>query len=95
MQKLVAARTRPYRTPGELVRRGRQKRGAMERLAAADAFRSMGLDRRQALWAVKGLDDAAPPLLAALEDDGAPEMALPAMSMGEHVATDYVTRASR
>ena len=70
---------------------GGPKRGAMERLAAADAFRSLGLDRRQALWAVKGLDDAAPPLLAALEDDGAPEMALPAMSLGEHVATDYVT----
>ena len=45
---LVAARARPYRTPGELVRRGGQKRGAMERLAAADAFRSLGLDRRAA-----------------------------------------------
>jgi error-prone DNA polymerase len=90
-QKLVAARARSYRTPGEIVRRAGLKRGAMERLATADAFRSMGLDRRQALWAVKGLDDAPPPLLAGLEDDGAPEMALPAMSLGEHVATDYVT----
>src|SRR6185312_1231565 len=86
-----AARARPYRTPGEIVRRAGVKRGAMERLAAADAFRSMGLDRRQALWAVKGLDDAPPPLLAGLEDDGAPEAALPAMRMGEHVAADYVT----
>ena len=28
----------------------------LERLADADAFRSLGLDRRAALWAVKGLD---------------------------------------
>jgi error-prone DNA polymerase len=90
-QELVAARTRPYRTPGEIARRAGLKRGALERLAAADAFRSLGLDRRQALWAVKGLDDAAPPLLAGIEDDGAPELALPAMSLGEHVAIDYVT----
>ncbi|HUB95378.1 MAG TPA: error-prone DNA polymerase [Stellaceae bacterium] len=89
--RLVAARTRPYRAPGEITRRAGLKRGAMELLAAADAFRSLGLDRRQALWAVTGLDDAPPPLLAALEDDGAPEAALPPMGLGEHVATDYVT----
>jgi len=89
--RLVAARGTPYRTPGEIMRRAGLKRGAMERLAAADAFRSLGLDRRQALWAVEGLDDAAPPLLACLEDDGAPEAALPAMALGEHVANDYVT----
>ena len=28
---------------------------ALELLAEADAFRSLGLDRREALWAVKGL----------------------------------------
>jgi error-prone DNA polymerase len=31
----------------------------VERLADADAFRSIGLDRRAALWAVKGLDGGA------------------------------------
>jgi error-prone DNA polymerase len=31
----------------------------IERLADADAFRSMGIDRRAALWAVKGLDGGA------------------------------------
>jgi hypothetical protein len=40
---------------------------------------------------VRGLDDRMPPLLARLEDDGAPEAALPEMSLGEHVANDYVT----
>ncbi len=90
-ERLVAARGKPYRTPGEIVRRAGLKRGALERLAAADAFRSLGLDRRQALWAVKGLDDDALPLFASLEDDGAPEPSLPAMGLGEHVAADYVT----
>ena len=33
-------------------------RRALERLAEADAFRSLGLDRREALWAVRGLDEA-------------------------------------
>ena len=33
--------------------------GVLERLADADAFRSIGLDRRAALWAVKGLDGGA------------------------------------
>ena len=31
-------------------------RAVLEKLADADAFRSLGLDRRQALWAVRGLD---------------------------------------
>ena len=30
--------------------------GEIERLAQADAFRSLGLDRRDALWAVRALD---------------------------------------
>ena len=33
--------------------------GMLERLADADPFRSIGLDRRAALWAVKGLDGGA------------------------------------
>jgi error-prone DNA polymerase len=30
---------------------------ALERLADADAFRSIGLDRRQALWEISALND--------------------------------------
>ena len=40
--------------PPALRRRAGVRRPALERLAAADAFRSMGLDRRAALWAVRG-----------------------------------------
>ncbi|MCF8469899.1 MAG: error-prone DNA polymerase [Parvibaculum sp.] len=76
----------------------------IETLADADAFRSIGLDRRAALWAVRGLggygngkNGAAPahlPLFAALEDEGVQreeEVALPAMPPGEHVVFDYAT----
>jgi error-prone DNA polymerase len=90
-EKLVAARTAPYRWPAELQHKSGLSRGALERLADADAFRSMGLDRRQALWAVKGLPEAEElPLLAPLAG-AVPSLpaALPAMGLGEHVVEDY------
>ncbi len=66
-----------------------------ETLAAADACRSMGLDRRDALWAVRTLTDSAPlPLFvyadlkeADIDDD----IHLPAMPLQEHVVADYQT----
>ncbi len=39
-------------------------RAALERLAAADALRSLDLDRRRGLWALKALGDAPLPLFA-------------------------------
>jgi len=68
----------------------------LERLAAADAMRSLGLDRRQALWAVKGLADSAPlPLFAwrgVRETGSEPCVALPEMPLSEHVVCDYQTQ---
>jgi error-prone DNA polymerase len=91
--KLVAGRTGHFRWPAELQHRTGLGRAALEKLADADAFRSMGLDRRQALWAVKGLlDGGAPalPLLAPLAGDfPEPPATLPAMGLGEHVVQDY------
>ena len=69
---------------------------AIQRLAAADAFRSMGLDRRSALWDSRALK-AAPdlPLFAYAEacDEGseAEPAQLPAMPLAEHVVNDYQT----
>ncbi|HJU76502.1 MAG TPA: error-prone DNA polymerase, partial [Sphingomicrobium sp.] len=54
--RLVASR--PYRTVEELRRRGNVPVHAIQRLAAADAFRSMGLDRRAALWDSRALRQA-------------------------------------
>jgi error-prone DNA polymerase len=64
-------------------------RAALEKLADADAMRSLGLDRRAALWQVRGLPDGAPlPLFAGIDDPirAAP---LPHMALPEHVVADY------
>jgi error-prone DNA polymerase len=91
----VVAR-RPYSTVEELRARGRVPVHAIQRLAAADAFRSMGLDRRAALWDSRSLK-AAPdlPLFTYAEerDEGAEDTPaeLPAMPLAEHVISDYQT----
>jgi error-prone DNA polymerase len=64
-------------------------RAGLEALARADAFNATGLDRRQALWAVRGLDDAAPLPLFMAAGTNEPPVALPAMTRGEQVADDY------
>ncbi len=54
-------------------------------------MRSLGLDRRAALWRVRGLAEAAPlPLFAAL-DPPPDRAALPHMALAEHVVADYQT----
>jgi error-prone DNA polymerase len=79
----------------DLWRRCGLKRASLERLAAADTFRSLGLDRRQALWEVRGLPRETPlPLFdhAGTAEAGAEqEVALPLMPLSEHVVNDYRT----
>jgi len=65
-------------------------KGPLEKLAHADAFRSIGLDRREALWAVRALGDEPLPLFRSAAALGAEEeVQLPKMRLGEHVAHDY------
>ena len=66
-ERLVAARGAGYRDPADLWRRSGLGRGALERLAEADALCSVGLDRRHALWALKGLGEPPLPLFAVAE----------------------------
>jgi len=87
---------RPYRTAEELRSRGAVPVHAIQRLASADAFRSMGLDRRAALWDSRGLRQAPDlPLFAHADarDEGleAEPARLPAMPLSEHVVNDYQT----
>jgi DNA polymerase III alpha subunit len=65
--QLVAARGAGYPDAEALWRRSGLGRAALERLAAADALRSMNLDRRQGLWALKALGEAPLPLFARQE----------------------------
>jgi error-prone DNA polymerase len=54
--RLVAARGNGYASIERLAALAGVSRFTIERLAEADAFRSMGLDRRAALWAARRLD---------------------------------------
>ncbi|MEO7277799.1 MAG: error-prone DNA polymerase [Sphingomicrobium sp.] len=91
----VAAR-RPFQSVEALRSRGGVPVHAIQRIAAADAFRSIGLDRRAALWDARALK-AAPdlPLFRHSEtlDEGieAEPAKLPVMPLAEHVVNDYQT----
>ena len=97
MQRLVLHRGNGYGDPAAVMRRAGVRLIVLEKMARADALQSMNLDRRPALWAVKGLADAPPPPLFAASpggmDPARPEDAaqprLPLMTPGEEVADDY------
>ena len=71
------------------------RRAPLEKFARADAFSSMKMDRRAALWAVRALEDSPPtPLLGfPVPESPVPEspVQLPLMPLGEHVIDDYRT----
>ncbi|WP_158829129.1 error-prone DNA polymerase [Mucilaginibacter lacusdianchii] len=92
MLLLIAGRKMKYQTISEIYRAG-VPQAALERLANADAFRSLGLDRRQALWEVSALADMPQGLFAGQPSPSAMEgqTELPLMSMAEHVIADYAT----
>jgi len=64
-------------------------KSALEKLADADAMRSLGMDRRAALWQVRGLADAQ--LLPLFSDlnERLRSAQLPTMRLPEHVVADY------
>ena len=97
--RLAAARDEggPFADVASLRERAGLSPAVIERLAAADAFTSLGLTRRQALWDARSLI-AAPdlPLFAHAQarDQGA-EVAptrLPLMALSEEVVADYQTQ---
>jgi error-prone DNA polymerase len=93
--RLVLCREEPYTDIRDVRDRTGVPVGTLQRLAAADAFRSMGLDRRQALWQVRAIKSEKPlPLFAHAGISGQgedPAVALPQMPMAEHVVVDYQT----
>ena len=93
--RAMDARDAPYPDVGALARRAGISASAIETLAAADAFGSMGLVRREALWQARALAKAPPlPLFeaAGAQSEGPePAVALPAMAAGEQVVEDYRT----
>jgi error-prone DNA polymerase len=92
---LVAARADgPFDSMESLARRAELPGRALRLLADADACRSIGLDRRQALWEVRRMPGDVLPLFAAADARELAQEAdanLPAMPLCEHVVTDYQT----
>ena len=86
----------PYSSVEETWRRADVPPPALERLAEADAFRGLGLDRRQALWQVRGLADTVLPLFAVADAGRRPRpelveapVLLRLMREGGEVVEDY------
>lgn len=94
---LTARAGAPFTSVEEVWRRSGVKPAALERLARADAFQALGLDRRQALWAIKGLASKPLDLFAAAdlrEGKVQPEsvetpVALEPLTQGREVVEDY------
>ncbi|MGE5504417.1 MAG: error-prone DNA polymerase [Actinomycetota bacterium] len=86
-RRLVAARGDGYPDPRALWRRAGLTARGLDALARADAFASMGLGRRDALWAIKGLGDKPLPLFDGPGPE--PEVVLPRAGEGEQVVEDY------
>ncbi|WP_334163390.1 error-prone DNA polymerase [Phenylobacterium sp.] len=94
-RRIELARKAGAATLEDFALRAGLSRRSLELLAEADAFRSLGLDRRAALWAVKGLADevgaekSAP--LVARQSLKEAQVQLPFMSLPKQVAEDYRT----
>jgi error-prone DNA polymerase len=94
--RIVAARQRrPFTSLEDFARDTGLPKRALILLADADAFRSIGLDRRAALWAVRRLPDDVPlPLFEAATAREQPDenaKSLPEMPLPEQVVADYQT----
>jgi error-prone DNA polymerase len=85
---LTARAARPFTSVEDLWRRSGVPLATLEKLARADAFAGMGLDRRQALWAIRGLGEAPLPLLAGIERREEP-VTLARLTEGREVVEDY------
>jgi error-prone DNA polymerase len=87
----------PYGSVEEVARRTGISRKAIEALAEADAFASLGSTRRAAMWEAKAIERDVPPLLRLAESStfGEPSLiqepaaSLPAEAAGQSVVLDY------
>ncbi len=91
---IAAARGNGYRCVEDVWRRAGLAPRQLRVLAEADAFATLGLSRREAIWAARALSADAPLPLFGGDIDGEgivePAALLPAMTEGEEVVEDYV-----
>ncbi len=96
MEKLAANRGAGYDSVRDVWLRSGLGPSEIARLADLDGFRSLGLDRRDALWAARSLNRIGGredlPLFEEKEDrTQEPDFDLPPMLLGEQVVEDYRT----
>ncbi len=91
---IMTARGNGYRTVEDVWRRAGTAPHVLQALAEADAFGSLGISRRDAIWAASAIASTKPLPLFANDLDGEaikePAARLPEMTPGEHVVEDYV-----
>ena len=88
--RLIAARAQSrFSSVETLWRRARIPLAALERLCEADALGDLGLARREALWAVRGLGEVMLPLFAAADHIDEPETVLAPLRPSREVVEDY------
>jgi len=89
IEVIISGRKTFYSTVNELREVGLSD-ATLEKLADADAFRSIGLDRRQALWEVSTKDRPVALFSGQPSPDAKEEnVSLPKMTLSEHVVHDY------
>jgi error-prone DNA polymerase len=89
-QLLISRRGRGF-TSVQALRECGVSHAMLERLADADAFRTMGLDRRQALWQVTVKEKPTLVFRGVRENLDEHIHELPAMRLSEHVIQDYAS----
>jgi len=96
LERLVTNRGNGYDSVRSVWLKSGLKVSEIERLAEIDAFRSLGLDRRDALWAARGLNrvggqEDLPLFQSGVDRTREPDFDLPQMLLGEHIVEDYRT----
>lgn len=89
---LIAARHNGYHSPEAIWQRAGLSPKIMETLVRADAFASLDLSRREALWQIKALKAIPLPLFEQVGEAETSEEAtppLPKMTLGQEVVADY------
>ncbi len=92
---ITAARGNGYLAVQDVWRRAGVGSATLTRLAEADAFATLGLSRRDALWAAEAIAGGTPLPLFATDMEGEaisePAVQFREMTMGEAVVEDYVS----
>jgi error-prone DNA polymerase len=89
----AARQAGPFRSMEDVAKRTGLSTAVLQRLSAADVFRSLGQDRRESLWQSLAQTKSSHemPLLANIADPAEPDVRLPEVDSFDEVCQDYAT----